>query len=437
MIMKKTISKALSLIGSKDLGQATIVFFAIALQVQITLFESSNYRGLRVGLGDLFLPITGLIVLASLILRKSNWPQWALKHTYIWIAVLASTMTLSTALGSLSSWALINKYVGFLILCCYFLLGGWIAQNVKDALPLFTKWFCGFFVLTIAASAALVNIQALVPLPLWLSDFPWDGFMANRNAYMVAAVFVMISLLVVSKAYDPSFKWIQYLFWLLLPVFSLYNSSRAGWILFTAIIVLYFLRDSIAKAKTILPLILIGIILTAASLYTSKVPIAVMLHQFQMLSSISNNEVEEGQVYNTNQERWIAIEDGLDLYNQSNPLIGAGIGNYRVFQEEKRGEFINIIDFTALWLLVETGALGLLCFLGFFIACSYTLYQRAYREPNQENENIYYQAILFFMIAFAAITFTHELMYTRFVWFVLGLGLGGAVISKDTSVVRK
>ncbi len=435
MNASKVKSKQLLGSGSEGIKGALLIFFAVALQVQVTLLANDNYLGLRIGLSDLLLPLTGIAVLTSLLFKKSFWPKWSLKHAYWWLVLLIAVMTLATALGSLSSWAFINKYIGFLILCCYFLLGGWIAQNVRNALPLFMRWFCAFFVLTVAVSTIFVSIQSFIPFSLWLSNFSWDGFIANRNSFMVVCVFAMISFMMTRKDFTLSSSlWVHHLFWLLLPIFCLYNASRTGWIIFAVLLVIYFCRDTFAKMKAILPLLLIGVVGATISFYTSPIPMIEKTRQFAILTSGLEAPETEGEMYIGDKQRLIAVEDGLELYLQSNPLTGAGIGNYRLFQEEKRGGFVNIIDFTALWLLVETGLLGLISFAAFFIACTYKLYQRGYNRSYDHDHSYkdYYKTVFVFLIAFAAITLTHELMYTRFVWFVLGLSLAGAIPKQKT-----
>src|SRR5689334_17733754 len=89
---------------------------AITLQIQVTLFSSETYAGLRVGLGDLFLPFAGLYIFYSLLTQKTVWPQWTLKYAYIWLAGLFAIMTIAMVngylnIGFLSNWGFFNKYL--------------------------------------------------------------------------------------------------------------------------------------------------------------------------------------------------------------------------------------------------------------------------------------------------------------------------------------
>ncbi len=118
----------------------------------------------------------------------------------------------------------------------------------------------------------------------------------------------------------------------------------------------------------------------------------------------------------TNLFRYISWEDSADLLKDSNPFLGAGIGGYRHFQIEKRGEFIEILDSTPLWLLVELGILGSTCFFAFLMFCLYRFYMSGWRD----NSSPFHRAMFVFLIMFCAVSVLHEILYTRFLWFFVG-----------------
>ncbi len=410
------------------------VFLAVALQIQITLFANGDYLGLRIGLADLSLPLIGLFVLFSLVTKKSKLPEWSLRHMMFWLVALVFVMSLSlfngySVNGTLSSWALVNKYIGFFLLLAYLMLGGWIVTNTKDiryVLSLFMVVFTGFFVLTIFMSMVTLFAQYFMPYPLWLPNYPWDGFMANRNSFMV--IFVLSFIFVVWGYKDGKMimpTWISALFWISLPIFLVFNDSRTGWLASAILIIVFFLKHPIKRIKTCAPYLLLGFVIAYSS-YSVTTNIAVLQSmQAQNLLALAGDTDYRGD-----QKRYIAVEDGLELYQQHNPFIGAGLGSYKPFQIEKRGKSIDIIDFTGLWLLVETGAIGLVAFSGFFIACLWSLYRAGYAEDSSS----YHRAMFTFLILFVAMSVLHELMYTRILWFAVGLALGRNV---HTSVTKR
>lgn len=399
------------------------LFLAIALQIQITLFADGDYLGLRIGLADLFIPLIGLYVLFSLLTQKSYWPRWSMKGLIFWIAALTAVMSVSLVNGylvngTLSSWALINKYIGFLLLVSYLMLGGWIISNtadVKKTLALFVMTFTGFFVITNALSVLALFLGHFLSYPLWLGDYPWDGFMANRNAYML--VFVMAFCFIIWSYRNNDIKipiWIHALFWTTLPTFFIFNDSRTGWLVSIPLVIMLLSKAPIKRAKLILPCLIIGLGISYVSYYaTDKIAV---LESRQMAYLL---QIAEGTNYKGDIKRYIALEDGLELYKQHNPIIGAGLGSYKPFQIEKRGTYIEVIDFTGLWLLVETGALGLIIFAAFFITCLWTLYLQGFKHIDSS----YHRAMLTFLILFSAMSILHELMYTRLLWFSVGLGI--------------
>ena len=62
-----------------------VVVFALALQIQVTIFASDDYFGLRVSVADLLLPFAGLFIFVSLLNNKSNWPEWRGKYLIFFV----------------------------------------------------------------------------------------------------------------------------------------------------------------------------------------------------------------------------------------------------------------------------------------------------------------------------------------------------------------
>lgn len=399
---------------------------AIALQTQVTFFENPSYSGLRINLADILLPFLGVIITGSLFSKRSKWPKWE-NPLLVYLGFISLVIVMSIALlhgyltnGHLSSWAVINKYIGFIILVLYTLLGGWLATNSADKSlsTYFTKFFCSFFILTLVISIVALIVEHSLNIPLWIGDYEWDGFMANRNAYMLLALFSMIAIETYQRSPERLLPiWAYYLFWTLIPFFVIFNASRTFWIIGGIIVLIYFLTQPLHFIKKILPFIIIGSISCSGLISiigTEK------SENFKQVIFMKNLLSQDQKIFSGDQKRVIAVEDGKELYKKSNPIIGAGLGSYKEFQTEKRGEFIDIIDFTALWILVETGALGLIVFTGFLFLCLCTFYKQGI---NPFNRSSFHYSLFFFLLAFTGSSFLHEITYTRFVWFLLGLGL--------------
>lgn len=424
----------------KTLSPSRIIVcvLAIALQVQVTILNNGNYLGLRVNLADFALPFFCLLAGINIVFKRALVPKWTLKYGWLWIATLLCVMTIALINGYLftgtwSNWAFFNKYIGFWILIAYLCLGGWLITNAKDhtdIIKTFIHAFCGFFVCVLGLSIILIFIETYTGQKFLLTHNPWAGFMVNRNAYMVVAVFVMICILLsYTQEKLPLSNWISAVFWFFLPFFILHNASRTGWIVMTIFMVLFFIKNPKLIIKKTAPPIIAGIGLVLISIYGAGIFSAQGQDQYTHFMELINAP-EEKSMYSGDQKRFIAVEDGLELYkNSGNQILGAGLGSYKPFQIQKRGEFIDVIDFTGLWLLTETGLLGLLSFTGFFIACVAQLF----RSGKTTSYTAFSKNVLLFMLCFAGMTLLHELLYTRFLWFIMGLALAKPHSEENTS----
>ncbi len=414
-----------------------IAIFAVFLQIQISLFSAENYRGLRINLADIIIPVAGLGVIISLFLRRSQWPNFSMRNMPFWLIALIMVMSASLfngyiTNGFLDHWALVNKYIGFFLLLSYFGLGAWITTNIDNhtkALSFFALVFTSFLVLSITASTLALFLQSFIPAPLWIHAYPWDGFMANRNAFMIAFILAFCFIIWSYKNTDIQIPfWIRSLFWLNLPVFLLFNGSRTGWIIAFILAIAFMCRSPLKRLKYALPLLIAGIGILYASYNFTTHKVILKNKQYHYLIDAFSLEEQNGKKYKSNIDRRLTFEDGTEMYLSYDPLVGAGLGRYKHFQIEKRGEFIEIIDFTALWLLSETGLVGLTVFSAFFLLCASQLYKQGYRS---EQPHAYYQVMFAFLILFAGMSILHELMYTRFLWFAMGLALAKPILKPN------
>jgi O-antigen ligase len=83
--------------------------------------------------------------------------------------------------------------------------------------------------------------------------------------------------------------------------------------------------------------------------------------QLVELGYLSAEEAKEKLDYIGDRVRMDTYSDALSLW-QKHPILGAGLGAFRDYQTNKRGKFSDIVDCTGLWLLSETGLVGLLGF---------------------------------------------------------------------------
>ncbi len=400
---------------------ALAVLITVALQVQVTVGANATYTGLRISLADFILPFAGVYIAGSLLMKRSIWPAW--RTPYMWWGLLALLAVLTLSLfqgyhtnGFWAPWALLNKYSGFYVLVAYCALGGWLASNVRDQQKLFQYIMnacCIFFGLVVLVSFGAILYYALGYEIPSLGIYPWDGFMTNRNSFAFMGLMVLLFWENNKGDHALSFWWYA-LFLTLLPALAFFNASRTAWIVGAVILSLSCFRKPLKETLRKSLFILLGITLLNGTLYLKKTEhFDHKGEEFSKLIDVIENPMNPP--YDGDQKRLIALEDGLELYQNSSPFLGGGLGSFRPFQIEKRGEFIDIIDFTALWILTEMGLVGLIAFAGFFLMCLRQIYKA--------RESDFHRAFFFFMLAFAFMSCLHELTYMRFVWFFLGIAM--------------
>jgi O-antigen ligase len=420
------------------IGASIPFIIAIAIQIQLTLFSSVEYTGLRINLADILLPLTGLYVLVTLILRQSAWPAWRGGNKWIWGLMTVMTLALTLALyrgyqatGELQSWAFINKYVGFYVLLAYFLLGAWLSTNSQAGqdgqklLHNFSRVFCGFAICVLAAFLVMTVVKISFPdtvsFPFHLQQ--WAGLMANRNAFMVLILFVVLCMELWRIGENPLFTdKIYALFWTLIPIAAVFNGSRAGWLFGGAALLLLLVKAPRNFLRKVLPFLILGGVLVFGLHQYAQSKSIVMKKQFHYLTAlIGDTEV----TYAGDQKRIEAAKSAWNLYTESNPVLGAGLGTFRNYYEQKIGGFLDIVDCSPLFLLTETGLLGLLAFSAFFIYVLWYLYKAAYKEKSP-----FHEAVFIFLIFIIGISLLHELLYTRFLWLLLGLAMAQPLMRK-------
>lgn len=431
-------------LSSDILTAAICVIAAFSLQIQITLFSSPTYLGLRINLTDLIAPVAGLFIIATLIQHKSRWPDWHIPNIYPWLAVL--TALLATGLvhthftyGEISRWALINKFGGWLILLTILGMGAWVATNAcRASIERFLKYFLCFALAVLIVEMLLVYIQGIFDTTLWFAYKTYaftfiDGLMANRNAYglLLLTALPLATCLYFSKI-NPISSHVTHIFYFLLPSFILFNGSRATFLALCLITPLMFFlhRNQRQKCLKLVLCFVAGIILLLAAFQNKHHEIlAFKLHQFEFIMKafgdrgpdpITLSELGKDIDYPGDSMRLTILEDSIEMVNHK-PVFGSGLGSMLIYQEEKHGKMINLIDCTPLWILVEMGAIGLMLFALFYIQIAKSFYH-SWKQDEEFSKTIRL-ALMIILFAYTFMCLFHEMMYVRAIWFLLGLGL--------------
>ncbi|MCB1720472.1 MAG: O-antigen ligase family protein [Alphaproteobacteria bacterium] len=423
--------------GIARISASLLFLFAVALQIQITLFASDDYIGLRANLADLLLPLAGLFIIGSPLLKRSVWPKWQTPFGY-WAPALL-TIIIGFALvngywiqGSWSHWALFNKGIGWCVLMAYLLAGAWFATNQPETIA---RWFIPpfivFLVIVIIGDSLIriLYIHGYLPsLSLFAYGLGRDlaGFMVNRNAF---AFLYLCALILASMhlALYPALARLQKsvfaALWFLLPLFLVLNLSRASLLVLAPLALYLLFSQRRVFLRLCLPLVIAGLLLVPLANFT-KVEKA--LHNLGKISHVQahvKNEDSlpyEESVYRGDQVRIQIMKDSWALIKE-HPLTGAGIGTALKLQQDEKRQFISVIDNTPLWILTEMGPLGLLGFAGVYI-CMFLALLRKRHEADPKNQ-AFVMSVALILLAFGIYSLFHEILYARFFWFILGLSL--------------
>jgi len=414
----------------KHFSLLIFVFFAIALQIQITLFSHASYPGLRLNLADLALPVLGVYIFSMLTRGVSAWPRWERPIGYWCFILLSGVIFLSCingyfTMGQWSNWALFNKTVGWFVLMGYLGCGAWLAQQThdKDTFKVFIVAFLGFISLSLIYDVVTYFIYWEMQVPTnFKLGLDVEGFMQNRNAFaflFLTALFMASESVKHAPILSKSFHRLILFFWGLVPFCILMNGSRALWVCLFIFIFALMTRYKKQAITIIIPALLIGSIFTVIIFQDSA---ARALRPFQYASMIfeADDHKEEfanarGLPQNYEQDRITTLLQGLQLIREY-PVMGAGLGAVIEGQRQERSSPPVVMDNTLFWVLVEMGPLGLFSFLFIYIMMLHSLFKR-------RNESALIGAAFFMLLSFGVFSLFHEVLYTRFLWFILGMTL--------------
>lgn len=409
----------------------------LLLQLQVSLFKTDDYLGLRLSAADIILPFLGLLVGVRLLLKQDSLPQWSLPGTYYGLAALVGIMTYAlingyNATGVWDRWAVINKYAGFFVLIAYLGIGGWIGNRPPHE---WHRWISHAFI-TVWAVIFVGTLSSIVWFDIQNNIdqirvyYPLSAFMGNRNAYAFLS-FCALALFTATQikrtcAASP----LLYLLWALMPLFYVYNASRAGIIILPLLFFIFLVLSPRIAIKAILPALFVGLIFVyGLSGVVSSLVMNMTAWHTQNVGALIDAGLTDGAItpesarerldYEGDQVRAQTYNDALSVWAQSK-LTGGGIGSFRHYQTEAHGQYSDVIDSTPLWLLAETGVIGLIVFSGLFLMALWRIFTkiRAGEDPHG-----IYLGIFMMLIIFAIMSLVHEFLYTRFVWFFMGLAL--------------
>jgi hypothetical protein len=405
----------------------------IAVSLQILVTFPVGTAGLRVAAADLLI---GPIFLGMAMLSWSHGvvvPSLASRRTVLLcFALLTCVITLALIHGRLNigewrPWPLINRWIGWWVLLAYFAVGAWMRTLCEERLiDQAIKVLLVFSWITVAYSAVLYEIFLMGTAEL---NYPrLSGFFDNPNAYGCALA-VLIMLQLSHMRVEKLFSWRVHALGLSLLLLGLILSgSRSAWIGAAAGSLLLFavhqirMRDAMVTAC--------GAVLLLVTVYgIASINIATSAETGELLARMHDAaESARSRVYIVRDYDDSGIAHRVKLnkkameYWGDSPVIGIGLGAfYERVKTEGQIAPPATLHTTALWLLTETGIVGLAAFVGVFAVLLTVLIGTARsRAPGTSPIEI---GVAAGILVVAVASVGTDLLYQRHIWWLAGLAL--------------
>ncbi len=444
---------------------------AMALGAGLHLAATVSFAGtnLRVGLTDLLLPVILLLIAVDRLYARQPWPSPRLAHGWWWLAALSGWMVVALITGrfyagSWQVWGVANKGAGWFVLLAYFLAGFWLSGHGMAARLSFLR---AFFVMGWLASAFSFGLFLLafyrIPVDLAANYDRATGFLANPNAFgiAIAAQLALQIPLMRQRLVFPTWLHAAGMAFCVLALF--YSGSRSAWLGFAvALLALLIIRQ--VPWRGILLTLSLAVGINAISIDLPRVmPHALALIPTAETAGVSvgagvgagvggaSGAVVAAAVAVTAKETTNAKRQKLKPYRyvarskmmadpasqhrvvstrlaieywRDQPFRGIGLGSFLW----RRGQTDDAtsgtgIHATSLWLMTETGLVGLVLFSAFFLAALKAL---IWRNGRFEVDPLPI-GIAAVLVTLAAASVGTEILYQRYLWVLGGIGLAVAV----------
>lgn len=422
-----------------DIWSGVLILFAVSLQVLVTIIIGGT--SLRVGSSDLLLPVLGFMLLVRWKHEGTPRISWRVRHFSIWLLVLTFWMGFALLNGRLNigqwqTWAVVNKGIGWLVLLGYLFAGGWtttlLDTKQRDWFLWATFLFGGFIFVALFIIHAL-GLPVYFPVLAAYEYYPrFTGFFANPNAYgiFMAAMAVLLIPYLAAKA-SPAPVPAHFVVAILISAVIL-SLSRSAWLGLVLAILASGAFRVIALRELLRPILIVAVLVSATAYGPQVVGKGLDLFESVTRLNFINERTRPnrltiqrnithalvGEINPGVNERVNSTLAAFEAWRGA-PIIGIGIGTY-LHKFEAVPDYADTIHTSLLWLLTETGLIGAGLFLGFFLAVLLALWRGARTVGSRDP---FLCGCCGMLIVFAGASIGTEILYQRYFWFLLGLGL--------------
>lgn len=402
---------------------------AVAISVQILTMMPLGYTIVRVALADFIIPVavvlTGAVFFSSEI-RRPRWVvpniDYALVGFFLFLG--ASSVIGLYRTGTFIAWAWGPKFIGFGLLLAYFLTGVLIAEagKVTRKRVLFA-YLCTSWLIAIGALArfflevnGLLMFGHMALRPVGLSNNP------NAFAFLLGTA-ALVQIL--SPSHSSRLLKIIGVIGLSAIMTTLFLiASRSAYLgLVIALPFLVYFRTFlnfkiIFLAATLTPFFVYLVSINFNLFYgtLTEVDAAAVAAQQTISANPLSYALRNSAVIDTGvAARLETMRIALELWKAS-PVFGIGLGGFMHHYADITGGTVFAIHTTSLWLLVETGLVGVTYFAAIFVAFLWSNFRNAQSKIDE-----LCPAIVVILVFSLGVSIGTEVMYQRQLWFLLGM----------------
>lgn len=402
-----------------------VVFLILALGLQYQVIIPLDSTGLRICPGDLV--AAGLLLVVAL--RKPNIPCWRAPGLLPALTLATASLGLGLAVawhsyGELTSWAVINRFIGWFSLMVYLATGivlgaFWGTQGRDRFIRILTK---SIVILSGIGAAIAFVLYWVDAIPVEYRAIPLRGFVQNRNAFSFLILSTIALVITDTSRTKPLFPgWQLPLYLALLGLFLIFAGSRAS-IPLAGAIILAACRWGGLRSSALMRSALFALTIMAA--------VIALRYGLAHINGISQSSIPPlfvAETYDgTNADPVLSNSSDLErvasfteAFHQwrASPWIGSGLGSFLQQHLAKTGRPL-IIHNTLLWILTELGVVGLVA----FGTLAGVIVRGLWRCDALTDQSLRLSTLLL-LGTFVSLSMVHDVMYQRILWLVIGLAL--------------
>lgn len=404
----------------ENVDQEVIKFMALIASITIffNFYVTYGNAVLNFNPTDL-IALCALVIFSIMMLRKQIIVEYRIPNLEYIPFLTTFSLLVASGVGfykfGFSSWAIVNKFMGWFVILGYVFLGLLVKIYLKEE---FVKHIFKLMAVSLCTIIIFKSIKELSAVKLGiptLLDESFYGFAFNRNAFgfQLLTVFLMFycvseEKIVNSKKFSNQHLILGVLIYGLIMTFSR-SSQLVAIFAMTLLFTLGYSKQTI--------------------IYSAAVPLIFFSFKF-VITSITGTDMASTSTplipYNfysgeySDRERWYSIVEGIKIWLDS-PFLGAGLGSFISREINFFGRSL-IIHNSYVWVLAEMGIIlgGSFIYMGFAFS-KYCLIKLIENFSFNKKLDFSEVGLLITILVIGILALAHEVLYQRI--FALALGL--------------